>query len=59
MYERTYKWKDENYIPLGINAGGTKSTPDTPKIGNGLIQLIRMDGSIRPMWVNNKAIVCL
>ena len=20
--ERTYEWKDENYIPLGINAGG-------------------------------------
>ena len=23
--ERTYKRKDENYIPLGINAGGIKS----------------------------------
>ena len=29
-----------------------KSTPDTPKTGNGLIQLIRMDGSTRQMWVN-------
>ena len=28
-----------------------KSTPDTPKIGNGLVQLRRMDGSTRQMWV--------
>ena len=28
-----------------------KSTPDTPKIGNGLVQLIKMDASIRQMWV--------
>ena len=28
-----------------------KSTPDAPKIGNGLIQLITMDGSTRQMWV--------
>ena len=26
--------------------------PDTPKTGNGLVQLIRMDGSTRQMWVN-------
>ena len=28
-----------------------KNTPDTTKIGNGLIQLIWMDGSTRQMWV--------
>ena len=22
MNEQTYEWKDENYIPHGINAGG-------------------------------------
>ena len=26
MNERTYERKDENYIPLGINAGGVIST---------------------------------
>ena len=26
-----------------------KITPDTPKIGNGLVLLIRMDGSTRQM----------
>ena len=26
---------------------------DTPKIGNGLVQLIRIDGSIRQMWVKH------
>ena len=29
-----------------------KSTPDTPKIENGLVQLIRMDRSTRQMLVN-------
>ena len=29
-----------------------KRTPDTPKIGNGLVQLITMDGSTRQIWVN-------
>ena len=29
-----------------------KSIPDTPKIGNGLVQLIKMDGSTRQIWVN-------
>ena len=29
----------------------TKSTPDTPKIGNGLVQLIWMDGFTSQMWV--------
>ena len=33
-----------------------KSTPDTPKIGNRLVQLIRMVKSTRQMWVNE--IVC-
>ena len=28
-----------------------KRTPDTPKIRNGLIQMIRMDKSIRKLWV--------
>ena len=28
-----------------------KSTPDTPKIGNGLSQLIRMDGFMMHIWV--------
>ena len=28
-----------------------KTTPDIPKIGNGLVQLIRMDGFTRQMWV--------
>ena len=26
---------------------------DTPKIGNGLVQFMRMGGSTRQMWVNN------
>ena len=26
--ERTYEWKGENYIPLGINAGGIKRFVD-------------------------------
>ena len=30
-----------------------KSTPDTPKIRNGLVQLIRMEKSIRQIWVNH------
>ena len=30
----------------------TKSTPDTPKIGNRLVQLIRMEKSIMQTWVN-------
>ena len=30
-----------------------KNTPDIPKIGNGLVQLKRMDKSTRQMWVNN------
>ena len=29
-----------------------KSTPDTPKFGNGLIQLIRLEKSTRQIWVN-------
>ena len=29
-----------------------KNEKDTPKIGNGLVQLIRMDGSSRQIWVN-------
>ena len=29
-----------------------KSTPDTPKIENGIVQLIRMDGSTSQIWVN-------
>ena len=43
-----------------------KSAPDTPKTGNGLVQLIRMDGSTRQMWINiwlessetNMSIIC-
>ena len=31
-----------------------KITPDTPKIGNGLSQLIRMDGFTRQMWANKQ-----
>ena len=29
-----------------------KSTPDTPKFGNGFIQLIRMEKSTRHIWIN-------
>ena len=35
-----------------------KSTPDTPKIGNGLIQLIQIDGSTRQLWAKTERNRC-
>ena len=36
-----------------------KSTPDTSKIGNGLVLLIRMDKSSRQMWVKKTVLLLL
>ena len=46
------------YSPISLRLRWAKNTPCTPKIGNGLVQLIRMDKSTRQMWVKTGHVAC-
>ena len=52
-------YQGQHFLLTGISIGNEKngtSTPDTPKFGNGLVQLIRMEKSTGQIWVNHSPV---